>query len=272
MNRFVWRGTLLAGVLIVSSGFMNFSSDKVLVKVGKEKVTESQVTALINQFPEGARAQFETPEGRQKIIDQLVNEALLINQAKVLELDEQDDYVNQINTSKKQLLLNMLISQEINTTVSDDEVKAFYDENPTEFNASQQRRASHILLKTKAEATQVSKKLAAGKSFDTLAQQFSTDSSKVNGGDIGWFRKGQVPQKEFEKALFGIPKVGLTSAIFKTEFGYHLVKLTGLTDSPKVTFEQAKSQIVNMLKNQKQQAALMAYIENLKKTVKIKQQ
>lgn len=86
-------------------------------------------------------------------------------------------------------------------------------------------RASHILVASEAEAAALVKKLAAGSKFEELARQYSTCPSGKSGGDLGFFGKGQMV-KPFEDAAFSLP-MGSVSQPVKTEFGYHLIKVTG---------------------------------------------
>lgn len=86
-------------------------------------------------------------------------------------------------------------------------------------------RASHILVGSEAEATAISKKLATGAKFEDLARQYSKCPSGQKGGDLGFFGKGMMV-KEFEEAAFSLP-LGSVSKPIKTEFGYHLIKVTG---------------------------------------------
>ena len=86
-------------------------------------------------------------------------------------------------------------------------------------------RASHILVATDAEAVSLSKKLATGAKFEDLARQYSKCPSGKKGGDLGFFGPGMMV-KEFEVAAFSMP-VGQVSKPVKTEFGYHLIKVTG---------------------------------------------
>ena len=86
-------------------------------------------------------------------------------------------------------------------------------------------RASHILVSTDAEAVAISKKLATGAKFEDLARQYSKCPSGKSGGDLGFFGKGMMV-KEFEAAAFSLP-MGSVSKPVKTEFGYHLIKVTG---------------------------------------------
>jgi peptidyl-prolyl cis-trans isomerase C len=86
-------------------------------------------------------------------------------------------------------------------------------------------RASHILVKTEAQATQVMKRIADGEDFAAVARRFSSCPSGKNGGDLGWFGKGQMVP-EFETAAFE-NEVGKIVGPVKTQFGFHVIKVTG---------------------------------------------
>lgn len=88
-----------------------------------------------------------------------------------------------------------------------------------------QVRASHILVSSADEAERILREIGTGKSFEEMARKYSSCPSGANGGDLGFFSKGQMV-KEFETAAFSSP-VGKVSGPVKTEFGYHLIKVTG---------------------------------------------
>ncbi len=88
-----------------------------------------------------------------------------------------------------------------------------------------QARASHILVKTEDEANKIMKRLADGEDFAAVAKRFSSCPSGKNGGDLGWFGKGQMVP-EFEQIAF-TEQVGKVVGPVKTQFGYHVIKVTG---------------------------------------------
>jgi peptidyl-prolyl cis-trans isomerase C len=88
-----------------------------------------------------------------------------------------------------------------------------------------QVRASHILVKTEDEANRVLKRISDGEEFQKVARRFSSCPSGKNGGDLGWFGKGQMVP-EFEEAAFAAD-AGKVIGPVKTQFGYHVIKITG---------------------------------------------
>lgn len=89
-------------------------------------------------------------------------------------------------------------------------------------------KASHLLVKTEEEAKKLKEEIANGKDFGQAAAEVSLCPSGANGGDLGFFTKGQMV-KEFEDAAFSM-EVGQVSEPIKTQFGYHLIYLTDKKD------------------------------------------
>lgn len=163
--------------------------------------------------------------------------------------------------------------------VSDEETKAFYDKNPQLFQQPEQIKASHILIKVQADAPadqkaearkkieDVQQKVKKGEDFATLAKTYSEGPSGPKGGDLGYFRRGQMV-KPFEEAAFSL-KPDETSEIVETQFGYHLIKVNDKKPAKKMTYTEVKDRLSENLKKQKQDSEANAYIETLRKDAKI---
>lgn len=146
--------------------------------------------------------------------------------------------------------------------IPDADVEAFYKANAGKFGTAEQRRASHILIgvdkaadaKTKAAAKAKAEKLLAevkaGKDFGVLAKANSSDpGSAQQNGDLGAFGRGTMV-KPFEDAAFAL-KVGEVSGVVETEFGYHIIKLTGIEGGSAGSLAEARPQIETELRKQR---------------------
>jgi peptidyl-prolyl cis-trans isomerase C len=196
---------------------------------------------------------------------------------KDLEMDEKDlrEYTRR----------DLLISKYVETTfvskvvVTEAEVRAFYDKNPDKFKQNETVKASHILIgvdskatadekvKAREKAEKLQKEVAGGADFAALAKGNSTCPSASQGGDLGFFGKGQMVPA-FEKAAFAL-KPGEISPVVETQFGYHIIKLTEKKPASEVDFKDVKAKIEEFLKGQKVNEAIQKYIAETKKTAKI---
>ena len=176
-----------------------------------------------------------------------------------------ENYIEQVIVPKQQ--------------VTDAEVKAFYDNNPDTFNQPEQVRASHILITVDAKASESDRKKAkdkaesllkqvkAGVDFAKLAQEQSGCPSSKQGGDLGYFGKGQMV-KPFEDAAWAL-KPGEVSGVVETQFGYHIIKLSEKKPASKMALDDVKAKIADSLKRQKVSEAINATLEEAKKKAKI---
>jgi peptidyl-prolyl cis-trans isomerase D len=168
-----------------------------------------------------------------------------------------------------------LVAQSI---VTDAEVKQYFDENASKLQADEQRQASHILIGFGVSASEKDKQAAKDKAADILAQvkaspkrfeelatKFSQDpGSATKGGDLGSFGRGAMV-KPFEEAAFGM-KVNDISDLVESEFGYHIIKLTGITGQS-TKFEDLKPQIKGELSWQKAQLKYAELADDFSNTV-----
>jgi peptidyl-prolyl cis-trans isomerase C len=164
-------------------------------------------------------------------------------------------------------------------TVAEKEIKDYYDNHPDMFKQPEQVQASHILIKLKPDASEseqaealkkikeVQEKQKKGEDFAELAKANSQCPSSAKGGDLGYFGKGQMVPA-FEEAAFGM-KPGEVSDVVKTQFGYHLIKVTDKKPESTVPFDEIKDRIGQYLKQEKVQKEVKDYVEKLRKEAKV---
>ena len=242
---------------------------KLLAEVNGAKITTGDLEWEIKNLPEYVKAMSDSPEARKQILETMIMRELALQQAVKEGLDKGVEYEQRLSYLKKSLIIELYMKKKFETEVqiSDAELKNFYDQNIEKFKTGEQIRASHILVKSEEEANDILAKIKAGGNFEELAKENSADSSASNGGDLGWFgRNSMVPA--FEKAAFAL-KDGQISNVVKTDFGYHIIKLTGKRPAGARSFDEVKDQIKGAIMPSKQQEVFQKLKDDLKKNAKI---
>jgi peptidyl-prolyl cis-trans isomerase C len=168
--------------------------------------------------------------------------------------DKNEKVKTEIEKIKTMQQKKLFIDAEVfkNITVNPDDIKKHYEDNKAGFR-DDQIKASHILVASEDKAKEIEKQLKEGKNFEELAKAESSCPSKEKGGDLGSFGRGMMV-KEFETAAFATNK-GELSPIVKTQFGYHIIKVTDKTEGKQREFAEESPKIEAMLKRDKQMAA-----------------
>ena len=236
---------------------------KVLATVGTLTVTDLEVEEFLLSL--GQRGQmYNNPEGRKLMLDQLVGNKLLLLDARRNLLEADPEFKAQLNRLRESLLINFAGSKVIDAVkVSDEEIKEYYDANPEQFTQGKSVNASHILVDTEQKALELIKELEGGADFAELAREHSSCPSKEQGGSLGDFTEGQMVP-EFDKAVFAMEVGEVTKTPVQTQFGYHLIKLNAKTEERVAELDTVKSQIGDMLLNEKRRKAYESKINQLK--------
>lgn len=167
--------------------------------------------------------------------------------------------------------------------VTDDDAKAYYDENKdSQYTVGAGANAAHILIAEKgsdgnidfdaslAKANEVKAKLDAGADFAQLASEYGTDGTKDKGGDLGFVAYNQANYDQDFLAGFKQLSEGQISDPVKSQFGYHIIKATGIKDEVVTPFDDVKDQIKSQLLQQKQTDAFNAKMSEWKDAAKVK--
>lgn len=182
---------------------------------------------------------------------------------------------------KKRMMVRALVDKNIisKVNIKDDEAKAYFEKNPDKFRVEESVRARHILIKldkaadekTKADArktlTEIKKKILSGDDFDELAKAHSQGPSGSRGGDLGYFKKGQMV-KPFEEAAFKLA-VNEVSDIVETRFGYHLIKVLDHKSPANPKYEEVKDKAIKMVRDERIRSQVSDYIGKLRAQAEI---
>jgi peptidyl-prolyl cis-trans isomerase C len=192
---------------------------------------------------------------------------MLYQEAKKKGFENNPEYKKKLEDFKKLTLISLLLEKEIEdkAKVSDQDIKDYYEKHKADLTTNNQVRASHILVKSEDDAKKILGQLKKGGDFSKIAKEKSIDTgSAKNGGDLGFFSRGQMVP-EFEKAAFSL-KEGELGGPVKTQFGYHIIKVTGKKEGKVVEFDKVKDLLTQRVTAEKQKEAFDSYMEGLKKS------
>lgn len=239
--------------------------DRVVITVGENKLTAAQFDQIVDSLPEQYRA-LARGQGRKDFAENLVRIFVLADEGKRRKLNDTPEYKTQAEFQTANILAGKTFTQIGNGIKFDDaEVRQYYEAHKSEY---EMIHARHILIRAAgspvpadgkkelteqealAKAQEIRQKLVGGADFATLASQESDDTgSKANGGDLNFFRHGQMVPP-FEEAAFAL-KVGEISQPVKTPFGYHIIKVEA-----RKSFEDVKADVEKKMRAESAQKSL----------------
>ena len=215
--------------------------NKVLAVAAGYEITEKDLNAVINRYPEDRRAMFQSEQGKKQLLEQLISFELMNKFGKEIALDQTEEYKMQMEA----------IAKEVLTSITDEEANKYYEENKDAFSEPATVSAKHILVTTEEEASKIKEEITNGSlTFEEAAKKYSTCPSKEQGGNLGAFSKGMMVP-EFEKAAFE-SEIGVVTNPVKTQFGYHLVLVEEKNEASAKSFDEVKDSVINQLLQERQ--------------------
>jgi len=202
---------------------------------------------------------------KEKLIEELVQRQLLIQDAVQKKLDQTPEVVAQLEGAKNTLLTQADLQNFLKTNpVTDADLKAEYDSKVGGSNATEYK-ASHILVKDEAEAKKLIADLDKGAKFADLANKHSLDAKESqNGGELGWFAAGQMVEP-FSEAVAKLEKGKYSKEPVKTQFGYHIILREDSRAQTPPPFDAVKEQLKPLLERKKVQKM----VEEMRKQAKV---
>ena len=260
-----------------------FAQDEAVVaKIGDRKITVSDFKKVIDYLDVERQKMLDTnPQLKETVLRQFIQSMVISDLAKQKGFDRIPEIKNQLQFFSDNFLANEYLKREIaqKITVSDDEVKQYYDSHKDEFKTQEMVKARHILVrvenaasedekkKAKDKAEMYLKKIKDGEDFAKMAAEVSDDpGSKAKGGDLGFFPKGRMV-KSFEDAAFAL-KPGETSGIVETQFGFHIIKVEDKKEPTIESFDAVKERIKQKLAQDRTRKELTDFIDKAMKDSK----
>lgn len=235
---------------VIALGMMQpaWAADKTLATVNGKPIKQSLVDYITKDATE--RGQQVDDNLHKVIIDRLISNELLYQEAQRLNLDKQPDYVAKEELTRKELLVNTYLQDYLKKhPISEADTKAAYEKYKAEL-GDKEYSARHVLVSTEAEAKNIIAQLDKGADFATLAKEKSKDTgSKEKGGDLGWFAlDGMV--KQFSEAVGKLQKGSYSKTPVQTQFGWHVIKLEDTRPMQPPAYDKVKSGLEKQLQQQ----------------------
>jgi foldase protein PrsA len=277
--------SIIGGVVLIGSllAVFGFSKEDAVAKVGSETISKDELyTTLVDQYGDGALdtliaekiVKLESEKKDLTVKDSEIKKELenikgqydseeAFNEALASSGSDLDSVKENIKTY---LLTEKLLKDRVKIT--DDQIKEYFEANKDTFAQKEQVEASHILVDDEKTAKEVKAKLDDGGDFAELAKEYSTDTSNADsGGKLGYFGKGEMVA-EFDDKAFSMKK-GEISEPVKTEFGYHIIKVTGKKEAKEAVLADHKDEIKDILFDQALQTEYGTWLSEKKKEYKI---
>lgn len=242
---------LAALSLVLLGSFTASADDAVVAKINGKAITDADLKLAEAEIgPE--LGNLPPPTKRRVLVEYLIENQLLATAAEDNKLASGPQFEQRAQYWRRRALRDTYFDTSIKDAVKEADAKKIYDQQVSAIKPTEEIRAAHILVKEEAKAKELSEKISKGGDFAALAKEFSIDpGSKDNGGDLGYFAKGQmVPQ--FEEAAFKLGK-GEVSAPVQTQFGWHIIKVSDKRDRQPPAFDAVKDRLMASMVNQKAQ-------------------
>jgi len=254
---------IIIGSLFVASSL--FATDTVLAVVNGKSID----TNYMNNLLKAQRVNYNKLPAKTKIklLDRVITDTLLAQQAKKSKLENSAEYKEGINLLKRQFLIRLFLRKKLDSfKVSDTEIKNFYYKyRDVMFKQPAQIKVRHILVDSKAKADAIINKLRHTpknklvQEFAALAKKDSLDTTKAVGGELGWLPKNKLIPS-FANAVFRLKPNSFTAQPIKTKFGWHIAYVEGKKPAQYIPLNKVKNRIIQEVKLQK----LRDYIAALK--------
>jgi peptidyl-prolyl cis-trans isomerase C len=238
------------------------AAKKPVATLNGKAVTQGEFDAFVKQVAGRESTELDA-EQKKRALDSLISLRVLAAQAEKDGLHKKPDLAAELELTRLNILQQALAAKYLEgKTPTEQELKAEYDAQVAQMSRNEYR-ARHILVPSEIAATQILERLSKGERFEVLAKD-SLDSSRDNGGDLGWFSPASMV-KPFADAVMALKKGETIAKPVQTQFGWHVIRLDDVREVQPPPFDQVKQQLNQAVLAKK----FRAYSDELVKTAKV---
>ena len=249
MTAFLLKRRLAAAILAIGfsapAGAQDTAepkSDPVVAEVNGEKIQLSDLMATFRALPQRLQ-QVPFEQLYRPLLEHAIAIRLLAAEGRKAKLQDSDAVKKRMRYIEGQYIYEAYVEKIVGERATEAKLKEAYEAFAKDYKGEEEVRASHILVKTEQEAKDILAQLEKGADFAKLAKEKSVDPTKDrNAGDLGFFSKDQMV-KEFAEAAFALKKGETAKAPVKTQFGWHVIRVTDRRAGTPPKFEEVKDQL-----------------------------
>lgn len=265
--RIVFRSILLmlsVAILAACGGSQSTpDTSTVLATVNGVTITNDMFRAYVRSLAGGQEPELDAQK-HALVLNRLIDMEVLAQQAEKSDLGKDPKVAADLKIQKTGLMANQLVQQYLaQHPITDAQIKAEYDQR-TKAMPGTEYRARHILVANEQQAKDIINQLNHGANFATLAKKYSTDGSKSQGGELGWFSPDQMVPA-FSQAVAQLKKGEYTKQPVHTQFGWHIIQLEDTRSMPPPSLASVQEQMKNSLEGKE----VEAYVDQLRKGAKV---
>lgn len=246
VRRLLIAPALAGAVTMLPAGLPALAQeDGVVATLNGEPITEADIAmAEADLDPQFGRL----PEAQRRAaaLSAVIDVRLFAAEAEKQLIDQSEDFQQRMEFLRERALHSAYIDQNVVQGITEEDLRARYEEEIAKIEPKEEVRARHILVETEEEAAEIIKQLDEGADFATIAGEKSTDGAAAQGGDLGYFTRGRMVP-EFEEAAFALEPGTYSKEPVKTAFGWHVIKVEDKRMQEPPAFEQVENQIRSML-------------------------
>lgn len=249
---------------------------QVLVRLGNETITRRDVTRRLEEVPEQFRANYSTPEGRQQLLERMVEEKLWMVAAQKAGIANRPAVQRQLEQQRRDFVIRTYLNEVMatNPAPSDSEARVYYDEHLAEYRVPGSATVRHIQTKSEAEAKRVLGYARAKQDWNKLVTRYSTDTlTRAAGGQLGSVTREGVfssigRQPALAESVFATGE-GRIGGPWKSDRGWHVMQVESVRPETSRPFEQVRPVILRQLGSTRTQDFYKSKLEDLKRTMKV---
>ncbi|MEK9931211.1 MAG: peptidylprolyl isomerase [Rhodospirillaceae bacterium] len=260
---FVCALLLFTGSLSAQSIKNKAGNAIVLATVNGEEITQADIDLFYQELPDQMK-QIPIEQVQNQILDRLIDQQLILGEAKKARLDKRPDIERKLAYEKTKILNESYLEIVLEKEVTPERIREVYNRAIALEEKREEIKARHILVKTEAEALDIINALKRGGDFISLAKERSTGPSGKNGGDLGFFTADQMVPP-FSKAAYALRKGETSDKPVQTQFGWHVIKVEDRRLAGARPFQELEPQIREQLVTK----AYQKMIQQFRKTAKI---